>query len=211
MTTGDVRLDRYGSAMALAAGTLICVLVLSGVRLVTAERTEAVRTRQLAETLDTVLADLRYDNTSASDFPSVSHAALGSTGPRRVHRAFRGNQPAGAALSVIAPDGYSGAIVLLVGVDIEARILAVRVVEHRETPGLGDRIEQRRSDWILQFNGRSVHDDSDRVADWTIVSRGSGRGFDALTGATITSRAVVDAVYRAVTWFETHRDSIFDS
>ncbi|MGQ7249935.1 RnfABCDGE type electron transport complex subunit G [Halomonas sp. V046] len=86
-------------------------------------------------------------------------------------------------------DGYSGHIALLVGITAESTITAVRVTEHRETPGLGDIIETRKSDWIRQFDGLSLHD----------LALAPDGAIDAITGATITSRAVTHAVRDALT------------
>src|SRR5690606_33294119 len=97
----------------------------------------------------------------------------------------------GAVLEAVAPDGYGGNIALLVGVTVDGTITGVRVVlPHNETPGLGDKIETRKSGWILGFNGRSL--DNTDAQGWAVKK--DGGEFDAFTGATITPRAVVGAV-----------------
>jgi RnfABCDGE-type electron transport complex G subunit len=95
--------------------------------------------------------------------------------------------------------GYNGRIALWLAVDPAGRILGVRVKEHRETPGLGDRMELRASTWILAFNGRSLHDDT----VWAVQREGGT--FDQFTGATITPRAIVGAVKAGLTQYEEDR------
>ncbi len=93
----------------------------------------------------------------------------------------------GMILETITLEGYSGSIELLVGIDADERIIAVGVTKHSETPGLGDKIERGKSAWINQFNGKSLD-----KSNWN-VKKDAG-DFDSLSGATISSRAVVKAV-----------------
>ena len=121
-----------------------------------------------------------------------------------VHRAFRDGELVGAVLALTARDGYSGPIELRVGVHPDGRVSAVRVVSHRETPGLGDGIELRRSDWIRQFDGTILG--SPPPDAWKPDRRDGD--FDTLTGATITSSAVIGAVRRALLLYDAHRERI---
>ncbi|HBQ6636558.1 electron transport complex subunit RsxG, partial [Klebsiella pneumoniae] len=98
-----------------------------------------------------------------------------------------------------APDGYSGAIQLLVAADFSGTVLGTRVTEHHETPGLGDKIELRLSDWITHFAGKVIHGQGD--SHWAVKK--DGGDFDQFTGATITPRAVVNAVKRAGLYAQT--------
>jgi len=132
----------------------------------------------------------------------VADPRLGYETPRDAYvvrgRADGTEGPLALLVPVVAPDGYSGPIRLIVGVHRDGRLTGVRVLEHRETPGLGDRIEARKSDWIESFRGRALGDPP--AEGWTV--KPDGGAFDAFTGATITPRAVVRAVYRALAWFE---------
>jgi electron transport complex protein RnfG len=114
-------------------------------------------------------------------------------------------RPVAAILAPVAPDGYNGAIHLLVGLTADGTITGVRVLSHSETPGLGDRIERAKSDWILQFDGKSLA--KPPPEKWAVVK--DGGVFDALTGATITPRAVVKALRNTLLYFERHRDELF--
>ena len=130
---------------------------------------------------------------------------LGSPEPIDVFIMTAGGRPVAAVFATIAPDGYNAEIRLLVGISPEERITGVRVVRHRETPGLGDAIEIEKSDWIRQFDGKSLEDPA--LPLWA-VDRDEG-AFDSLTGATVTPRAVVKAVKNTLVYFDAHKDELF--
>jgi electron transport complex protein RnfG len=108
-------------------------------------------------------------------------------------------------MTVVATEGYSGPIHLLVGIRYDGSLAGVRVVAQHETPGLGDGIEEDRSNWIFQFNGRSL--DNPGAKGWAV--RKDGGVFDQLTGATISPRAVVKAVHAALLYYRAHREQLF--
>jgi electron transport complex protein RnfG len=115
------------------------------------------------------------------------------------------DQPSIAVLQVIAPDGYSGKISLIMSIRSDGKVGGVRVISHKETPGLGDYIEIARSKWITVFDGKSLDDPKD---DGWKVKKDGGQ-FDYMAGATITPRAVVKAVHKALQYFAQHRDEMF--
>lgn len=106
----------------------------------------------------------------------------------------------GAILPTVAKDGYSGDIRLIIGVDADGAITGVRVLAHKETPGLGDNIELAKSPWVLSFNGKSLSNPS--PDKWKVKK--DGGEFDQFTGATITPRAVVKAVKNALDYYAKH-------
>jgi electron transport complex protein RnfG len=130
---------------------------------------------------------------------------LGSPEPIDIFIMMAGGRPAAAVFAAIAPDGYNAEIRLLVGISPDERITGIRVVRHRETPGLGDAIEIEKSDWIRQFDGKSLVDPA--LPLWA-VDRDEG-AFDSLTGATVTPRAVVKAVRNTLVYFAAHKDELF--
>ena len=166
---------------------------------------ENERTR-LLQTINELVPTSSYDNNLFDDTVEASNAFyLGDHNPVTVYRARRGGQPVAAVFTVIAPNGYSGSIRLLVAINTDGTLAGVRAIAHRETPGLGDGIEKSRSDWIDQFVGASLgKPDKDH---WKV--RRDGGVFDQLTGATITPRAVVRAVYRGLVYFRDNREKIF--
>ena len=194
------------AAATLAAAAVVAVALVSLVYDRAQPSIEASRrARQLAE-LTAVLGDVVYDNDPLTDtVVLLDPELLGSEQPLTAHRVRRAGATVAVLLNVVAPDGYAGPIRLLVAVDTTGRVLGVRVLEHRETPGLGDVIEERRSGWIHGFDGRSLGDPPpDR---WAV--RRDGGDFDQFTGATVTPRAVVGAVRKALVYAERHRDELF--
>ncbi|WP_211829424.1 electron transport complex subunit RsxG [Kistimonas asteriae] len=125
--------------------------------------------------------------------------------PPEAYIAFQNDKPSAIILPVVAPDGYSGRINLLVGIYADGRISGVRVITHKETPGLGDSIDTRISDWILGFNGKSINHPAGE--GWAV--RKDGGEFDQFTGATITPRAVVAAVRRSLDYFADYHSALF--
>jgi electron transport complex protein RnfG len=127
-------------------------------------------------------------------------------GDHTVYRARLNNEPSGVVMQATAPDGYGGAIRLLVGVDRNGVLTGVRMIPpHNETPGLGDAIDVRKSDWITRFTGRSLGNPVE--ARWAVKK--DGGEFDAFTGATITPRAVVGAVFRSLQYVAREQDALF--
>ena len=153
-----------------------------------------------------IIPDERHDNDIVADTITIPRAELlGQSEPFTVYRARMGEDPVAVVMPVIVPNGYSGAIYMLVGVNTDGTVAGVRVVRHKETPGLGDLIEIEKSDWVIGFNGRSLVDpNSDR---WKV--RRDGGVFDQFSAATITPRAVVRGVQNALIYFERHRDRLF--
>ncbi len=150
--------------------------------------------------LDEVIPINNYNNNMQEECYVVTDSALGDLTPHRLYLARNNHgQPVAAAIETTAPDGYSGAIHLLVGADFHGKVLGSRVIEHHETPGLGDKIDIRISDWITHFSGQQVIGEKD--SHWAIKK--DGGIFDQFTGASITPRAVVRAVKNTVLYLKT--------
>lgn len=147
-----------------------------------------------------------FDNDIVSDTLQLSpDPLLGTTAPSLAYRARLAEQPVGVAMEVIAPDGYSGRIDLLVAVKVDGTLAGVRVVSQKETPGLGDYIDIAKSTWIEIFGGKALVTDKDD--EWQVKK--DGGEFDYMAGATISPRAVVKAVHKAMQYFALHRDELF--
>jgi electron transport complex protein RnfG len=193
------------------AGLTLGLFALAGVSLVgasfeaTRERIAGNERASLLRSLHALVPAEEHDNDMAADMTQVSDPALGPEGPQRAYRARRAGAPVALVLTAVAPDGYSGDIGLLVGIRYDGTVAGVRVTYHRETPGLGDRMEERRSPWIHGFAGRSLQ--GPPPERWAV--KRDGGVFDQFTGATITPRAVVRAVRRALEYYAAHRDQLF--
>ncbi|CAH0525518.1 electron transport complex subunit RsxG [Vibrio hippocampi] len=160
---------------------------------------------QLAATLNQVIPKDLHDNELAQACTWVSSPLLGSSEPQHAYVATLAGQPAAIAVESIAPDGYNGAIKIIVGIDNQGTVLATRVLSHQETPGLGDKIDLRISDWILSFSGKTITEQNQ--AQWAVKK--DGGMFDSFTGATITPRAVVHAVKNTATFINDNRSTIY--
>ncbi len=173
----------------------------------TEERIADNQRRALLKSLNELVPDDLYDNDIYSDILYVRHAELLGTGePVPVYRARKNGWPVAAVLAPVAPDGYSGSIRLLVAIRLNGELAGVRVIQHRETPGLGDGIETERSNWILGFNGKSLLDPQENR--WKV--KRDGGNFDQFTGATITPRAVVKAVKEALLYYRAYGHTLFE-
>jgi electron transport complex protein RnfG len=117
----------------------------------------------------------------------------------------KGNQLSAMVFEATVPDGYSGPIRLLVGVDRNGVLLGTRVIAHKETPGLGDKIEKEKSDWILGFTGKSLT--NPKLDRWKVKK--DGGDFDQFTGATVTPRAVVNGVKRVLLYFDQQKVALY--
>ena len=152
-----------------------------------------------------------YDNDLLADdivLPPIP--ALGLDDASTVYRARKDGRPVALVAEAAAPDGYSGRIGLLLAVGADGRLIAMRVTQHKETPGLGDYIDPHKDKnkahpWIDQFDGRSL--DEVKPEQWKVKK--DGGVFDAHTGATISARAVTNASGRALAWLSDHRDKLF--
>ena len=160
----------------------------------------------LLHSLQEIMPESLYDNDILKDTKAVTHELLGDEKPKTVYIARRQGTPIGAVITMLAPDGYNGPIKLLVGILTDGRIAGVRVIGHRETPGLGDKIEIARDPWIGKFEGRSLGDPP--AGKWAV--KYDGGVFDQFTGATITPRAVVAAVRRSLLYFAEHKEELFE-
>ncbi|MEN1727682.1 MAG: RnfABCDGE type electron transport complex subunit G [Pseudomonadota bacterium] len=197
--------DRFPlkSALALMAMGLAAAVLLAGLNELTREAIAEAREQRALATLNQVLDPGLYDNQLNED--TITLTIDGQDRAALLYRARLDGSPVAAIIDMTTSRGYSGDIRLLLAITPEGVILSVRVVDHRETPGLGDKIEHRRSEWIEQFDGRSLS--NPERSRWASDQRGGD--FDTLTSATITSTAVIDAVARALASVEHAGDAVW--
>lgn len=198
---------------ALSAALILGAFSIAGLGLtsLTFHKTEtqiAENERQaLLSSLKAVVPEALYDNDIVNDTLEVTDLVEASEKPTKIYRARKQGKPVAAVIETIAPDGYNGNITLLIAIKIDGTISGVRTVSHKETPGLGDKIEIDRSDWIRSFDGKSLDNTED--SQWAV--KRDGGHFDQFTGATITPRAVVGAVKRALLYFKQNSVRLFAS
>ena len=196
----------WQSGVTLAVIAAICTALVAGTWQLTAERIEQNKKEFLERSLTPALAGLFFDSSVTESIISIPPPHdLPGTEAAIIYRVYAGEEPVAALFVVSARDGYAGPIRLLVGISMDGTITGIRVLEHRETPGLGDRIDITKSDWVLQFDGHSLRDPE--PAQWAIKT--DGGKFDQLTGASVTPRSIVKAIKQTLTYFDANRDSIF--
>ncbi len=196
------------NSVLLALFAVVTTVLITGTYLLTRDRiSEQKRLAEEKALLEIVPRD-RHDNSMLDDIIAVGPdaAGLGLTQDKRIYRARLGGKVVATIVPVTAPDGYTGEIDLIVGVNADGSIAGVRTLSHKETPGLGDKVDIKKSDWVLGFNGKSL--DNPLPAGWA-VKKDKGV-FDQFTGATITPRAVVAATQRALQYVQANQSSLFE-
>ena len=193
------------SAMLLALFAVVGTGLVAFTYQSTAERIAHNEREALLSSLHTLVPATRLDNDPITDRIEVRDPLLGTDEPVSVFRGRKDGKPVALMLAPVAPDGYGGDIKLLVAINHDGTLAGVRVVSHHETPGLGDRIEAERSDWILHFAGRSLA--NPKPERWKVKK--DGGVFDQFTGATITPRAVVKAVYNTLRYVQAHQQALY--
>jgi len=201
------------TALILFVFVIVFTGLLAGAYLWTKPALEASAAEEKMKLINEVLPATEYDNPLLTDTLTLpATPELGLDEPSTLYRARRGGQPAALLLEAQAPDGYAGKIRLLIALRADGAIAGVRVTQHKETPGLGDYVEPKKDKnkerpWITQFNGLDPSALGER--EWKVKKDG-GR-FDSYAGATITPRAVIKAVGKAVRYANEHRDQWFAS
>lgn len=173
---------------------------------VTKEQIEASEKANLLKNLNNIIPPDSYNNNLLDNKLLVPAASeLGNDKPMTIYQAWQDKKPVAVAFSVTTHDGYSGDIKLLIAIKASGQISGVRVISHKETPGLGDKIDISKDNWILSFNNKSLNDPQRQR--WK-VKKDNGV-FDQFTGATITPRAIVNAVYKALDYYQYNEKKLF--
>ncbi|HHF6896963.1 TPA: electron transport complex subunit RsxG [Haemophilus influenzae] len=187
---GTVKItSRYGILLGFIA--LLCTIISAGIFFLTKDKIDAVIAAQQRELLLQVIPQDYFNNNLLES--AVIPQDKNLLGIQKIYFAKKDGNVSAYAYETTAPDGYSGDIRLLVGLDPKGEVLGVRVIEHHETPGLGDKIERRISNWILGFTNQSINEHN--LIEWAVKK--DGGKFDQFSGATITPRAVVNQTKRS--------------
>ena len=195
------------NSMLLAVFAVCTTVLISGTYLLTKDRIALEKRRAEERALLEIVPRDRHDNSMLDDVIPVGPATAGLklADEKRIYLAKQDGAVVTAIIPATAPDGYTGEIDLVVGVNADGSIAGVRVLSHRETPGLGDKVDLKKSDWVLGFDGRSLYNPG--PAGWA-VKKDKGV-FDQFTGATITPRAVVAATLRVLQYADANRQRLF--
>jgi len=196
------------SGLLLGIIALLGTALLASVNALTHERILEQEKRRMLQQLNEIVPVTSFNNDLLEDRIEIrDEAYFRHPAPVTVYRARMDGQPAAVLMLVTAPDGYNGDIRLLAGIDSNGTVIGVRVVSHRETPGLGDPIEIEKSDWILGFGKKSLQNPG--KGGWELKK--DGGQFDQFTGASISPRAVVRAVHKTLLYFHANRQMLFDT
>lgn len=194
------------SGITLAAIAAICTSLVATTYHLTEDRIAANDKALLEQSLHPALSDLFYDSgVSESRLVLPPPHDLPGNDEAEIYRVYANQEPVAALFVVTARDGFAGPIRILLGVEMSGVVTGIRILKHRETPGLGDKIVESRSDWVHQFAGRSIGDPI--VTEWAI--RRDGGEFDQITGASVTPRAVIKAMRDTLIYFNANREEIF--
>lgn len=195
------------NSILLGLFALFTTLIIAGTHLSTKDKIAEAQRRAEQKALLEIVPLSKHNNSMLDDTVSVGPDALllHLKSDKKIYRARLDGKPVAAIFPAVAPEGYSGAIEIIVGINVDGSIAGVRALNHGETPGLGDKVDLKKSDWILSFNGKSLNNPKPSL--WG-VKKDKG-AFDQFTGATITPRAVTKAVYESLLYFDQHREQLF--
>ena len=197
----------------LVSGLMLGIFATVGTALVgfthqaTIEKIAANERLALLRKLNQILPADKYDNDLLHTTLEINaDDRLGQKKNSTIYIAEQQNKISAMIFPVIAPKGYSGEIKMLVGINIDGTLAGVRIVSHKETPGLGDAMETEKSDWVFGFNKKSLTNPDEK--NWKV--KRDGGVFDQFTGATITPRAVVQAVHLCLVYFDRHKKELLE-
>ena len=206
--TSLARTQRLRAAGLLAIGLVAVAIVVVALALLQRQRIERNERAWLLARIEALVPPTSHDNDLYADRILVrAPDMLGSDAPVPIYRARLRGEPVAVVMSPVAPDGYGGPIELLLAIAYDGTLLGVQVLAHHETPGIGDGFEPRRSDWLDSFKRRSLANTAPNR--WGI--RKDGGDFDEFTGASITPRAIIKAVRRALEYYRANREMLFDA
>lgn len=189
----------------LAAFALIASILLGVTHCSTESTIQQRQDEDLINSIAEVVPATLYDNDLLHDTVKVPSTEYNiGAAETLVYRARKAGEITAVCFKYTAPDGYSGAIDMIIGIDRAGNILGVRVLNHKETPGLGDKIELAKSKWILSFNGFSLENLDPKK--WAVKK--DGGQFDQFAGATITPRKSVQATYRSLQLFRDKKEEL---
>jgi electron transport complex protein RnfG len=197
------------NSLLLAVFALITAFILASTNRLTADRIADSERLAAQKALFEIIPLKRHNNDLLQDIqpiPEKYWAILGLKSGGNIHIAKLDGQPIAAIIPSITAEGYSGDIAMIIGVNFDGSVAGVRVVEHKETPGLGDKVDLRKSDWILSFNGKSLINPEPHA--WNVKKEKGA--FDQFTGATITPRAVIHQIAKTLEYFSQDKERLLN-
>lgn len=193
------------NSLTLALFAIACTAIVGLVNELTKDKIVAQAQLQLLTTLHSIIEPARYNNNITQDCVSLNSPSLKFTSNNKTEQvayiARNNHTPIAVAITSTAPDGYNGNIDFILAINMDNSVSGVRVLKHQETPGLGDKIEIRKSNWVTTFNNKKLLTETDNR--WAVAK--DGGMFDQFTGATITPRAMVKAIKKTLIFFQENK------
>jgi electron transport complex protein RnfG len=193
------------NSLLLALFAVVTTLLIAGTYLQTRDRIALAQRQAEERALLEIIPTSRHDNSMLDDTLPIGAGTLGLRQDKQIYLAKQGGETVAVIIPATASDGYSGDIDLIIGVNRDGSVAGIRVLSHKETPGLGDKVDLKKSDWILDFDGRSLK--NPEQAGWA-VKKDQGV-FDQFTGATITPRAVVGTTLKVLQYAKAQHKALF--
>ena len=206
MSNNNIVKHALKTALVMIVFAFVGTLILAYTASITKAPIEKSEAQAKLDLFRDIVPDHMHDNDLLKDTITIpADASLGVSEPQQIHRARLAGKPSALILEAIAPDGYSGNIKLLIGVKADGSLAGVRVSLHKETPGLGDYIDIKHGNWVKGFDGQSLVTKTE--TDWQVKK--DGGKFDYMAGATISPRAVVKAVHKALQYVAANKEMLF--
>ncbi|MEE9327933.1 MAG: electron transport complex subunit RsxG [Cocleimonas sp.] len=204
MTEHLKAMQKAGLSLAIIA--FISVLLVSTTNKLTEQKIAKNRAMMLLRALNQVAPKSSYDNDLIKSKIIIKTSDTGFSRDTPVYLATKNNVPSIAIFEATTLKGYSGVIKIIIGIrSNDLSISGVRIVQHKETPGLGDKMDIRKSDWVMSFNGKSLGNPT--LNQWQVKK--DGGEFEQFTGATITPRAIVNAVKSTLLYAQDNMQTLF--
>ena len=198
----------FKNSVILASFALVSTAMVTTTDYFTRDKIQSEKALALEKILHQIIPQDQHDNDLYRDCIKWTNVQfLGTDKPVKIFRSRKNQQPKALLIQAVAPDGYNGAIELVIGIDMSGKVTGVRVLSHQETPGLGDKIEHKKSAWIDNFKKSSLQNPVKEL--WKVKK--DGGAFDALTGATITPRAVVKAIAKTLQFVEENQQQLYQT
>ncbi|MCZ2720645.1 electron transport complex subunit RsxG [Marinomonas sp. 15G1-11] len=201
-------MDLIASIRRNSLGLGLFAVVTAGIIAITNQLTKETIANNIIEAqlaaFSEILPTDRYNNELYTDVITLSDPLLGSTEPHHAYFARMNSEVTAIIFETTAPGGYNGNLDLLVAIDKNGIVTGTRIISHKETPGLGDKVDIKKSPWVNGFVGTFLDENAEK--HWQVKK--DGGAFDQFTGATITPRAVVRSIKNTLTYFEQNKDSL---
>lgn len=196
--------QKLKSILPLTITSIICFIVITIVHHFTKEKIEFNREQAALAVISEVLP-IKYDNNLFQDKLDIDVPTyLNNTNKLSIYRARLNKQPVAVSLMPVMTKGYNGNISLIIGISYEGKLTGVKILKHNETEGFGNQAHQDKSDWLIGFNDQSLESSK---KNWAI-KKDEGE-FDQLSGATITSRSIINILYKTLEYYSEHRDKFY--